>query len=247
VRILYEPTLRTRTVIEECYTVLHPMQQLLPGVYSLPLKFEFMNERRTIHPAAIETDHGLVLIDVGTPDHVDTLESQLEEAGFTYDDVDTILLTHQDGDHAGGLSEVQRRSNALVVAHTDDAPSIDGRRDPIKGDERYPPAAVDIEVVDGVVFRTVAGPLRVVATPGHTPGHVSLYLPEAELLLAADALTAEDEFGGPNEPFTPNMDAAVESIGRLAALNVERTLCYHGGLVEHGADRIEAIHESLEG
>lgn len=221
------------------------MQQLLSGVYTLPLEFEFMGERQTIHPVAVETDHGLVLVDIGTPDHVDALESQLDDLGFGLDDIDTILVTHQDGDHAGGLGEAKRRSNALVVAHVDDAPYIDGRRHPIKGDERYPPAVVDIELVDGVVFRTAAGPMRVVATPGHTPGHVSLYLPDAKLLLAADALTADNGFGGPNEPFTPDMDDAVESVGRLAALDVDRTLCYHGGLVDHDPDRIEAIHETL--
>lgn len=222
------------------------MQQILSGVYTLPLEFEFMDERRTIHPVAIETDRGLVLVDVGTSGHVEALELQLDEAGFGFDDVETILVTHQDGDHAGGLSEVKRRSNARVIAHVDDAPYIDGRRHPIKGDERYPPAAVDVEVVDGVRFRTAAGKLRVVATPGHTPGHVSLYLPDTKLLLAADALTAEDEFGGPNEPFTPDMDTAVTSVGRLAVLEVEQTLCYHGGLVNHDPDRIEAIHESLQ-
>ena len=74
-----------------------------------------------------------------------------------------------------------------------------------------------MEVVDGVCFRTAVGKVQIVATPGHTPGHVSLYVPDERLLIAGDALTADDEFGGPNEAFTPDMAAAVDSIGRLAS------------------------------
>lgn len=223
------------------------MQWIVSGVYAFPLEYEFMGEQRTITPAAVETDRGLVLVDAGLPSHVDAIEAHLGDAGFGFDDVATVLVTHQDGDHAGGVADIAAWSDAAVVAHVDDAPYIAGDRPPIKSEdgERYPPTPVDIEVVDGVRFRTAAGPMRVVATPGHTPGHVSLYFPEERLLLAADALTADEELGGPNEPFTPDMAAAVESIGRLASLDIERTLCYHGGLVEHAPDRIGAIHDSL--
>jgi glyoxylase-like metal-dependent hydrolase (beta-lactamase superfamily II) len=223
------------------------MQRIVSGVYALPLEYEFMGEQRTITPAAVETDRGLVLVDAGLPSHVDAIEAHLSDAGFAVADVATVLVTHQDADHAGGLANIAARADAAVVAHVDDAPYIAGDCHPIKSEdgERYPSTPVDVEVVEGVRFRTAAGAMRVVATPGHTPGHISLYFPKQRLLLAADALTAEEEFGGPNEPFTPEMETAVESIGRLAGLDVERTLCYHGGLVEHAPDRIDAIHDSL--
>jgi glyoxylase-like metal-dependent hydrolase (beta-lactamase superfamily II) len=222
------------------------MRQIASGVYTLPLEYEFMGEQRVITPAALETERGLLLIDVGLPAHVEALETHFADAGFGFSDIETIVITHQDGDHAGGLKEGRERSGATVAAHVDDTPYIDGDRQPIKEDDHYPPAPVDIEVVDGVQFRTAAGPARVVAIPGHTPGHISLYLPDDHLLIAADALTAEDGLAGPIMKFTPDEPAAVESVGRLAELTVERTLCYHGGLVEHDADRIGAVYAALE-
>ena len=83
-------------------------------------------------------------------------------------------------------------------------------------------------------------------TPGHSPGHVSLYLPDERLLLAGDALTAEDGLDGPNPDFTPEMGRATRSLAALSDLDVDRVLCYHGGFVEEGTDRIEAIRERLE-
>lgn len=175
---------------------------------------------------------------------MDPLESHLHEEGFSFDDVELVVLTHQDIDHAGALTDVTERTGATALAHTDDAPYIAGEQDLLKGGE-YPFRHVDIELVDGVVFRTAAGKMQVVATPGHTPGHISLYLPDEKLLIAGDAITAEDAFDGPNEDATPDMTTAIESIGRLAELDVERTLCFHGGLIEHDTDRIQTIHENL--
>ncbi|WP_306052312.1 MBL fold metallo-hydrolase [Natronococcus wangiae] len=86
--------------------------------------------------------------------------------------------------------------------------------------------------------------MAVLETPGHTPGHVSLTFPERDLLIAGDALVADGDepLSGPKPEFTPDMERATESVGRLAELDVDGTLCYHGGYVEEGTDRIEEIY-----
>ena len=220
------------------------MEPIAPGVYTLPLAFEPGEDTPLMYPAAVETERGLILVDTGFPDHLDTVEAHLADAGFGFDDVALVVVTHQDADHAGALAALAERTGATTLAHTDEAPYI-GRERPLLKEREYPPARVDVELVDCVVFSTLAGDVRVVATPGHSPGHVSLYLPEERLLIAADAITAENAFDGPNEAATPNMDAATDSIGRLADLPAERTLCFHGGLVEHDPDRIGEIHANL--
>jgi glyoxylase-like metal-dependent hydrolase (beta-lactamase superfamily II) len=72
-----------------------------------------------------------------------------------------------------------------------------------------------------------------------------LYLPDETLLIAADALVADEQLTGPDEQFTPDMETASESVGKLAELDIERTLVYHGGFFEEGTDRIMEIHQSL--
>lgn len=224
------------------------MQELANGVYAVPQEFSRGDHTITIYPAAVETDDGVLLVDVGFPGKADAIDAQLGEAGLGLDDVEAVVCTHQDGDHVAGLSEIVGRSGATVYAHREAAPFVDGREEPIKGEgERYPPVPVDVELVDGVVFRTAAGGMRVVFTPGHAPGHVALYLPDERLLIAADALTAGDGLAGPSEQFTLEMDEAADSVARLADLDVDRTLCHHGGFVEEGSERIAEIRASMTG
>ena len=221
--------------------------ELATGVHAFPQTLDRGDRTATYHPAAVETGNGVLLLDVGFPGQLDRIAEHLEGISRDLDDVRGVVLTHQDGDHVSGLHEVVERTEATVFAHELAAPYVDGRMDPIKGgDDRYPPVPVDVEIVDGVTFRTVAGPMRVVFTPGHAPGHVSLYVPDERLLIAADALTAGDgTLQGPSEAYTLDMDEAVSSLDRLADLDVERTLCYHGGFVEEGSDRIRAVADSL--
>jgi len=224
------------------------MQELTDSVYALTQSIETDEGSRAFHPAAVETERGLVLLDVGLPGQADTLADELGAAGFDWSDVWAVVLTHQDGDHAGSLATVVSETDAVVFAHETCARYVDGREDPIKGegDDRYPPVPVDVELVDGERFRTNAGPMRVVFTPGHAPGHISLYFPDAKVLVAADALTAdEDGLQGPSEHFTLDMAEAAESVGVLATLDIETVHCYHGGTVEADSERIAVIAESL--
>lgn len=224
------------------------MDELTDGVYRFTETIETDEGERAFRPSAVETDRGLLLLDVGLPGQAEALGEEIAAAGFEWADVWAVLLTHHDGDHAGALASVREKTDAVVFAHEGCAPYVDGREEPIKGDgDRYPPVPVDVELVGEERFRTAAGPMRVVYTPGHAPGHVSLYLPEARLLLAADALTAADgELRGPSERFTLDMAEAGQSVARLAALDVARVHCFHGGTVDAGDDRIAAIADSLE-
>lgn len=217
------------------------------GVYAFSQTVTRNGTENTIHPAAVNTDKGLLLLDAGYASEPDQLEENLADAGFVWDDIGGIVLTHQDGDHAGATAEVVERTNATVYAHGRAAPFIDGRDHPIKAPEgeRYPPTAVDIEVVEGVTFRTAAGPMEVIFTPGHAPGHLSLFFRDTGLLVAADALTADaDGLAGPSERYTLDMSEALDSAERLARSSVRHILCFHGGFVEADATDIQAVVDS---
>lgn len=223
----------------------HPGTGLPDGLHHLPLEVVFDGQALTIHPVAIETARGLLLVDTGFPGTLDALEDRLGTAGFELADVAAVLVTHQDGDHAGNLAAMRDVGDPFVIAHEAAAPVVDGR-EPTRGsgEDRYPPARVDLELGGAATLATRAGPARVVPTPGHTPGHVSVYLPEHRFLLAADALTAdEDGLGGPRPDVTADLDEALASVERLAALDVDRTLCYHGGLTAAGTERLAEIAE----
>jgi glyoxylase-like metal-dependent hydrolase (beta-lactamase superfamily II) len=203
---------------------------LAPGVHDLALSYERPDGALEIHPAAVETPRGVLLVDVGL--ELSVLTQGLETHGLDLDSVTGVLLTHQDGDHVGALPALLSETDASVMAHREATPYIDGREALVKGDRRYDPVPVDLELQDGVRIRTDAGPMEVVFTPGHAPGHVSLFFPDHGTLLAGDAVTAVDgELAGPSEEFTPNRERALDSVRHLASYDIERVLCYHGGAV----------------
>ena len=123
------------------------------------------------------------------------------------------------------------RTDAVVYTHERCAPYISGREHPIKSpeDARYEPVDVDVELVDGVSFRTDVGPMDVL----FTPGHISSYFPNERLLITVDALTADDDgLKGPSNQYTLGMDQALDSASRFTNLSVDRILCFHGGSAE---------------
>ncbi len=211
------------------------------GVYTLPVSTEIEDDTITINPGAIETERGLLLVDSGWPGAAEEMAEGLAEAGFDWDDVWGVVLTHQDVDHAGGLAEIRDLADPVTFAHPTCAPYVDGREHPVKMDDgRYPPARIDVEVTEGTTFDTSVGPAEVLFTPGHAPGHVSLYLRERRLLFSGDALHApEGDVDGPRYP--RDEETAIESVEKLGELDVETTITQHGGVVEHGAGAIEAI------
>ena len=224
--------------------------ELTDGVCALELSMDRGDEQFRIHPAAVETPKGLLLVDVGLPSQTDELATALDDHGFGLADVRAVVLTHHDGDHAGGLAAVtERADDPVVYAHEAATPYVDGRQFPLKTDadaERYPAVPVDVELRDGVTFRTDAGPMRAVFTPGHAPGHLAFHFPEAGVLLAADALRSEGgTLSGPSERFTPDQSEATRSVGRLAELDASSILCYHGGPIEAGAEDIGRVYDSL--
>jgi glyoxylase-like metal-dependent hydrolase (beta-lactamase superfamily II) len=93
----------------------------------------------------------------------------------------------------------------------------------------------------------------VIFTPGHTPGHISLYLEKSKVLIAGDALTAQGGYlNSPNPSLTLDIYTAIRSVRRLVDLDIDTIICYHGGVVSEDANgqlrRVlqEATSESRE-
>ncbi|WP_273847466.1 MBL fold metallo-hydrolase [Rubrobacter calidifluminis] len=245
------------------------MKQVADGVFALELEMNLSGRSRVIHPVLITGAEGAALVDAGLPGQLDDLRREVAAAGADFGDIRRVVLTHQDIDHIGALPEVvgALEGDVEVLAHEDDRPYIEGERTPIKlspeqlarmvsslpGDERRrmesllaspPSARLTRTISDGEVL-PVHGGIRVIHTPGHTPGHISLFLEGARVLISGDELNVEDgELVGPAEGATPDMERALASLAKLAPCDVEYVICYHGGVYGPGArERISALAE----
>ena len=126
----------------------------------------------------ITSPEGHVLIDGGLPGSAPKIIANIAALGFRIEDVRLIMNSHGHIDHAGGLGELQRRSDALVVASPSAALDLAagevGPDDPqYHAAPRYPPVTDMRLARDGNRF--TAGPLTLTAhaTAGHTPGGLS--------------------------------------------------------------------------
>jgi glyoxylase-like metal-dependent hydrolase (beta-lactamase superfamily II) len=223
--------------------------RIADGVYVLPIPRSPQEAGSYLNLTLIvDEENGTTLVDAGLPDQTEAIGAALVEAGIGVRDLRRIIFTHQDLDHVGSGADLVRQSGARVLAHSADAPYIEGRLRPLKPTpemleqrpqmrevlERLEPVGVD-EQLENDTRLDLAGGTQVIFTPGHTPGHISLYLEGLKVLVAGDALTAEGGYlNGPNPLATLDMRTAMQSVIKLAHLDVDTIVCYHGGVVSEG-------------
>jgi glyoxylase-like metal-dependent hydrolase (beta-lactamase superfamily II) len=202
-------------------------------------------------------DAGLTAIDSGGPGSGPKVLAYIRQIGRQPEDLRRILLTHQHVDHIGGAAYLVAQTGARVLAHPLDAPAIAGKaprelpRNPLLRAvftwlllPRLQPVAITGALTPGETLPVMLedGGLLVVATPGHTSGHVSLYLPRRRVLFAGDALTQlRGAVQAPPAMFTTDMPTARRSLAALAEMHVEASFPGHGRPMLQGAgERIAA-------
>ncbi|MCU5170095.1 MBL fold metallo-hydrolase, partial [Bacillus paranthracis] len=89
---------------------------------------------------------------------------------------------------------------------------------------------VDEKVHDGQMI--LNGECQIVATPGHTSGHISLYFPDLHSVITGDAAVQDNgELVIANPNFCLDIEKAEESLKRIKDLKAVKYYCYHGGKV----------------
>ena len=214
--------------------------QISKGVEMLDLEFQ----GNIIHPTLLWDQEMAVLIDTGFPGQIEDLHVAMDKIGVSFDKLKVVILTHQDIDHIGSLPEIVQNCgrNIKVYAHELDKPYIQGDLPLLKDGhiENPPKGKVDDTLIDGQELPYCGG-IRVIHTPGHTPGHISLYLKQSKTLVAGDSMySVNGTLGGMHAPTTLDIKAARQSLKKYLDLDIESVICYHGGLSK------ENIHDQIQ-
>ena len=97
------------------------------GVYVLPIPRTPQEPESFLNLTLIvDEQNGNTLVDAGLPGQAEAIGAALIEAGTGVRDLRRIIFTHQDLDHVGSGAALVRQSGARVLAHSADAPHIDG-------------------------------------------------------------------------------------------------------------------------
>lgn len=204
----------------------------------------------------------LTLVDTGpkTEESLQALREQLRAIGLVVSDIRRVILTHTHEDHCGLAGIIQRESGAPVHVHEWEASHLAPERPPRVHEELLQGAGVPAEELaqmverylvvrsyadpvehvapyrDGDEFLFASGSIRVVHTPGHTPGSSCLYRESSRHLLAGDTVlksvtpnpVLSPDPTHPGQRF-PSLTRYLDSLARLRSLSPTLLQTAHGG------------------
>lgn len=232
------------------------------GIYMLEISTDIMGTPSVINPTMICDNDTVILIDSGYPGQLPQIREAIEKAGVSFDKINIVILTHQDIDHVGSLLSIQKElpNRIEVLAHMEEKAYIQGEKLPVKVAQLqsqlnslpkemkvlYEKMKAFYETNKSNVSKTITdgeelpycGGITVIYTPGHTPGHICLYLKHYKILIAGDTLNVEDGLLVQAAQFTNfDMDLSIKSLNKLTKYDIETVICYHGGLYKGNANK----------
>jgi glyoxylase-like metal-dependent hydrolase (beta-lactamase superfamily II) len=244
------------------------MAQITSKVYSIE-GMTHPDPRGKVFPYLfVEDQDDLTLIDPAFLSQLPILENYLLDIGYDIKNVKRIILTHIHVDHSQAANEVKRKSGAKIYSHWIESkylaqnppytgpPSTQESFEKLEklgvsmetllkeyGSIEVEPISVDEQVYDGDMI----GSLKVIHTPGHTPGHISLYYEKDRLLLGADSIYkhvfgAEGMYiSAPQVSIDPT--TAIVSAQRLSKVNFDKLLMAHqdSPLLEGARETVEKL------
>ena len=237
--------------------------EIAPGAYSI-------GQRKGGHVHAFLLDDGasLTIIDTLYDTDARLVLDQIRSIGRRVTDLEHIVLTHGHRSHLGGMATLKRLSDATIYSHEWEADIIAGERTaqpvtpiPMRpvlvywrvyhlqlgaalGRGKHPPCPVDRTLQDG----DRVGPVQVLHTPGHTPGHLAFWWPERRALFAGDAIATYPAFTGGWPAFNLNERQHWASLARMAELDAQVLAVGHGEPITAGAAaRVRSLVVSADG
>ncbi|HET7018565.1 MAG TPA: MBL fold metallo-hydrolase [Streptosporangiaceae bacterium] len=212
----------------------------------------------TVNSYLVIDESGVTIIDAGLPRYWTLLTRELNRLGVTLDDVRALILTHGDTDHIGFAGRLYREKGIPAFIHPDDVDRarLDVKKPnsgwgPVKagaltgflwysarqGGLRIRPAGELRPAEDGQVL-DVPGAPRIIHTPGHTPGSITVHVPAVDALFIGDTMTTRNVLTGARgprpAPFTLEPKQGLASLDRIDKVDATWVLPGHGPAWDRG-------------
>ena len=215
--------------------------QLAPRVWRIPTApGDLINSF-----AFVDEDGQVTLVDAGTKGAARRIVAGLEHLGSSPSEVTRIIATHAHFDHVGGLNDLHGRTGARVAVHERDAAYVREGKGPVldattfggrifRRNRRATPTQVDEELTDGQVI-DVGGGLRVLHTPGHTPGHLALLHEPSGVLITGDSIWNMRRMTWPMKAFCTDFAMTKQTAHVLGEVDYDVVAFTHGPEIRDNA------------
>ncbi len=227
----------------------------MEDIFVLNVKYKFGDIEDVIHPVILRDNNEMILVDCGYTGFMPVIENAMLAENLDCNRLSKIFITHHDHDHMGALADFKQKYPTIkIIASEIEAPYIEGEKKSLRLEQAeslqnsldeeqksfgkafcailrsVKPAKVDLYVHDGDVMDWCGGCV-IVGTPGHTPGHISLYLKKSKTFITGDAAALKnDQLVVANPQFTLDIENTAKSISKILRYDVDTYICYHGGV-----------------
>jgi glyoxylase-like metal-dependent hydrolase (beta-lactamase superfamily II) len=184
----------------------------------------------------------LTLIDTGMPNNAKKVIKLIKSLDFQPDNLKRILITHSDADHIGAANSLSILTGAKIFASKIEADAmktgIASRKIHPKGIMKiffkiigmlFTPQLISVDsILEDEEILPILGGLHVMNSSGHTPGHLSFFLPEERILFAGDSINDSNGVPVPNlSVLTGDLEEAQISFEKQMKLNPLVICCGH--------------------
>lgn len=230
------------------------MQLITPHLYQIPIG--------AVNCFVIDgKEDGLILVDTGYKGSTEKIFSAIEKSGRSLKDISQIILTHTHPDHAGSAADIAQRTGAKITLHPADAAlaeqGVAGRLPHnvspglvnkiifnllIKKSPNEIPRFTANHLVNNKDILPFAGGIDVIHTPGHSLGHIALYLRKDDILIAGDICA--NVMGLGLSTVYEDRDLGIQSILKAARSGFGKAVFGHGKpIMKDAAKKMRAKFE----
>jgi glyoxylase-like metal-dependent hydrolase (beta-lactamase superfamily II) len=192
-----------------------------------------------------------ILVDTGYINDFEETRRWIEAVGVDLKSIDLVISTHSHCDHIGGNKRIKEISGCQIAIHKIDKQSIDSRDQWATWYRFYDQEAeffrVDVALEDGEVVCLEDLELRIIHTPGHARGGISLYCAKERFLISSDALWDGDL--GVLNTIVEGREAPIlarESLDKIRCLDFRTVYPGHGGIISDPEAAIQKCEQKLE-